>query len=194
MKAIAGVLSVMLTMALTVPAISQVAIKTNLVKDAMLTPNLGVEVGVAPKWSVELSAGYNGWTLSNQRRWKQMFLQPEVKYWFCDRFSGHFVDLHLLGGAYNFGAWKHGSTFLGTHFEDLKTQRHQGWFAGAGIGYGYTWILAKHWSLEAELGIGWAYTRYDVYPCKNCGTKIAEKRVHNYVGPTKAAINLIYVF
>ena len=173
---------------------AQIGIKTNLLNDAFLNPTLGVEVGVAPKWSIDVSGAINAWTLDNGRRWKHWIAQPEVRYWFCDRFSGHFVGAHLLGGQYNFGAWKHGSNFLGTHYEALKTERHQGWFAGAGIAYGYTWILGKHWSAEAEIGIGWAYTRYDVYPCAECGNKLASKRVHNYVGPTKAAINLIYVF
>lgn len=60
--------------------------------------------------------------------------------------------------------------------------------------YGYTWIMAKHWSLEAEIGLGWIYSRFDVYPCAHCGTKVAEDVSRNYFGPTKAALNLIYVF
>lgn len=175
-------------------AYGQVAIKTNLISDATLSPNLGVEIGLAPKWSLDISGEINAWTLDNGRRWKHWLAQPEARYWFCDRFSGHFLGFQLLGGQYNFGGWKHGFNFFNNRFEELKTERHQGWYAGAGVAYGYTWILGKHWSLEAELGVGWAYTRYDVYPCSKCGTKLDEDRVHNYVGPTKAAINLIYVF
>ena len=47
---------------------------------------------------------------------------------------------------------------------------------------------------RGELGIGWTYNRYDVYPCTVCGRKIRSNAVHNYVGPTKIAINLVYVF
>lgn len=171
-----------------------VDLKTNLLYDATLSPNLGIEFKLAPKWSLDLSGNLNAWTLKDGRRWKHWLAQPEARYWFCDCFSGHFLGFHALGGQYNYGGWKHGINFLNNRFKDLNNERHQGWFAGAGIAYGYTWILAKHWSLEAELGVGWAYTRYDVYPCTHCGTKLAEKKVHNYVGPTKAAINLIYVF
>lgn len=173
---------------------AQTGIKTNILYDAALTPNLGLEIGLAPKWSLEISGNLNLWKLNEGRRWKHWLVQPEARYWFCDRFAGHFVGAHILGGQYNFGGWKNGVNFLGTHYENLRTQIHQGWYAGAGVAYGYTWILGKHWSIEAELGIGWAYTRYDSYPCAKCGTKIAENRVHNYVGPTKAAVNLIYVF
>ncbi len=189
-----GLISLFLCLFAALPVAGQVGIKTNLIYDATLSPNLGVEVGLAPKWSLDLSGNINAWNLDNGRRWKHWLFQPEARYWFCDRFSGHFLGFHLLGGQYNYGAWKHGFNFLNNRFADLKTQRHQGWYAGAGVAYGYTWILARHWSLEAELGIGWAYTRYDVYPCKNCGTKLDENKVHNYAGPTKAALNIIYVF
>lgn len=184
----------MLLLASAVPVKAQVDVKTNLLYDATLTVNLGAEVALAPKWSFDLSGNYNGWTLDNGRRWKHWLVQPEARYWFCDRFSGHFVGFHLLGGQYNLGGWKHGFDFLGNNFSNLRDRRYQGWYAGAGVAYGYTWILAKHWSVEAEIGLGWAYTRYDIFPCQKCGTKLAKNRVHNYVGPTKAAINLIYVF
>ena len=62
----------------------------------------------------------------------------------------------------------------------------------------YKWEAIKHfqdhWNIEAEFGFGYIYTHYDVYPCARCGTKIAKDRSHNYVGPTKAAINLVYTF
>lgn len=173
----------------------QVAVKTNLLYDAALTPNLGVEIGLAPRWSLDLSGNYNSWTLDSGQRWKHWLAQSEARYWFCDRFAGHFLGFHTLGGQYNFGGWKHGFNFLGTHFEDMKWPlRHQGWFVGAGVAYGYTWILGTHWSMEAEVGLGWAYTRYDVYPCTTCGTRQGPRRTHNYVGPTKLALNICYVF
>ena len=121
-------------------------------------------------------------------------LQPEASYWFCDRFAGHFVGAHLLGGQYNAGNIHNSLNFLGTDFSVLTDHRYQGWAVGAGLAYGYSWIIDRHWNIEAEIGLGWVYTRYDVYPCANCGTKVASDKAHNYVGPTKAAINLIYTF
>ena len=86
---------------------AQVALKSNLLYDAALSPNIGAEVGVAPKWSLEVSGNLNAWTLDNGRRWKHWLVQPEVRYWFCDRFSGHFVGAHLLGGQVNIGGLNH---------------------------------------------------------------------------------------
>lgn len=170
------------------------AAKTNILSDAFLTPNLGIEAGLAPRWTIDVSGQFNAWTLSHDRRWKHWLLQPEVRYWFCDRFSGHFVGAHLLGGQYNIGGIDLPFSFLGTDFKKLKDYRYQGWYGGLGIAYGYAWILDRHWNIEAELGLGWTYTRYDRYNCAGCGKKVEEDKPHNYFGVTKAALNLVYVF
>ena len=80
----------------------EVAVKTNLLYDATATINLGAEIPLAQKWSFDLSANFNGWSI-NDHLWKHWLLQPEARYWLCDRFSGHFFAMHLLGGQYNFG-------------------------------------------------------------------------------------------
>lgn len=171
----------------------KVGIKTNLISDALLSPNLGIEFSMAPRWTFDLSGQVNFWTVDGHK-WRHWLVQPEARYWFCRKFSGHFLGIHALGGEYNFGNINADFKFLGSDFSHLKDRRYQGWGAGAGIAYGYDWILSKHWNLEAEIGIGWIYTRYSSYPCAQCGKKIDSNRVHNYFGPTKAAINLVYVF
>ena len=171
-----------------------VAVKTNLLYDAAATINAGVEVGLAPKWTLDVSGNFNGWTMSDDRKWKHWMIQPEARYWFCDRFAGHFLGIHAHGGQFNIGHLDYGFKFLGTDFSKLTDHRFQGWFAGGGIAYGYTWILGRHWNLEAELGIGYSYTRYDKYECAGCGEQVEEDKTHHYFGPTKAAINLVYVF
>lgn len=171
-----------------------VALKTNVLSDAFLNVNFGGEVGLAPKWTFDLTGEFNGWTLSHDRRWKHYSVQPELRYWFCDRFAGHFVGVHLHGGQYNIGGFDGRVKFLGTDARKLKDTRFQGWFVGAGIAYGYAWILGRHWNLEAEIGFGYSYTRYDRYQCEGCGEKIEDDKPHHYVGPTKAALNLVYLF
>ena len=172
----------------------KVAVKTNLLYDATATINAGIEFGLAPKWTLDLSGNFNGWTMSHDRKWKHWLVQPEARYWFCDRFAGHFLGFHALGGQYNVGHLKNNIKFLGTDFSKLSDSRYQGWFIGAGVAYGYAWVLNKHWNLEGEIGIGYAYSRYDRFNCKGCGKQVEEDKNHHYFGPTKAAINLIYVF
>ncbi len=185
---------VLLLMAVAPAARAQkVGLKTNLLYDALLSPTLGIEFAMAPQWTMDISATLNNWPV-NDHRWKQWMVQPEARYWFCQRFSGHFLGVHALGGQYNFGNLKNNIKFLGTDFSQLTDHRMQGWMIGAGVAYGYSWILSRHWNIEAELGIGWVYTRSDIFRCANCGKRVEEDKPHNYYGPTKAAVNLIYTF
>lgn len=171
-----------------------VAVKTNLLADGILSPNLGLEIGLAPKWTVDVTGQFNAWTLSHDRRWKHWAVQPEARYWFCDRFAGHFIGVHAHGGQYNIGGFDGRLNLFGSDARKLKDTRYQGWFVGAGVAYGYAWILNRHWNLEAEIGIGYSYTRYDRFRCAGCGKQIESDKPHHYVGPTKAAVNLVYVF
>ena len=74
----------------------------------------------------------------------------------------------------------------------LKDHRYQGNLYGAGVSYGYHWILNKRLSIEATIGVGYAYLDYDKYPCGKCGTKLKDGH-KNYFGPTKAGVSLIYI-
>lgn len=185
--------AILVMVACTVKA-QDVAVKTNLLDDAMLNVNAGIEFGLAPKWTLDIPASFNGWTLSHDRRWKHWAVQPGVRYWFCDRFAGHFVGAHIHGGQYNMGGFNGKINMLGTDFRKLKDTRYQGWFVGGGISYGYAWVLGTHWNFEAEIGVGYSYTRYDQFRCAGCGKKIKSDKPHNYVGPTKAALNIVYLF
>lgn len=172
----------------------QIAVKTNLLTDAFMNINASMEVGLASRWTFDVTGEFNGWTLSHGRRWKHWTVQPEARYWFCDRFGGHFVGGHIHGGQYNIGGFDGRINLLGTNARKLKDTRYQGWFVGAGVAYGYAWVLNQHWNLEAEIGLGYSYTRYDRFRCAGCGKKVETNKPHHYVGPTKAAVNLVYLF
>lgn len=171
----------------------KVALKTNLLSDVTLSPNLGIEFGLAPKWSLDISGQLNAWNVSG-KRWRHWAVQPEARYWFCERFQGHFLALNAMGGQFNFGNISDSMKFFLLGFDDLSKNRYQGTMFGAGLAYGYSWVLGKHWNLEAEIGAGWVRAIYDVYPCAECGTKIGEDLKKNYFGLTKAAVNLVYIF
>ena len=47
-----------------------VAVKTNVLYDAITTPNVGAEVAFNKHWSVEASGYYNGWTFSSDKSFK----------------------------------------------------------------------------------------------------------------------------
>ena len=170
----------------------QVALKTNLLYDAAATPNLGLEMGVGKKHSVQVFYGLHPWIFGHgedQKYLKHWVVNPEWRHWFCHRFNGSFVGIHAFGGQFNaakikmpFGWWK-----------ELEDNRFEGWFVGGGISYGYQWVMSKHWNIEAALGVGAAYIKYDKYGCGTCGRKLDDGD-KIYVGPTKLALSLMYLF
>lgn len=170
-----------------------IAAKTNILYDATASINLGVEVGLAPKWTLDLSGNLNAWSKNEQTKWKHWMIQPEGRYWFCDRFSRHFVGFHAICGQFNFGGIKNSLNFLGTDLSALSDGRYQGHAYGLGAAYGFAYILNRSWNLELELGIGYIHADYEHFACTGCGRKLDEGK-HHYFGPTKAAINLVYLF
>lgn len=170
-----------------------IAVKTNLLDDASLNVNLGGEVRLASKWSAEVPVSLNFWNVDGHK-WKHWHVSPGVRYWFCEAFAGHFLGIHAIGTQYNIGNIDIPVNLLGTDFRKLKDNRYEGWGIGAGISYGYSWILGRHWNLEAELGVGYVWSRYSRFECQGCGRKVESGKNHHYVGPTRLAVNLVYVF
>lgn len=171
----------------------QVSLKTNVLYDATATINLGAELRVAPRWSVDVSGNFNAWNLGGARHWKHWLVQPEARFWLCEATTGHFFALHGLGGKYNIGHIGFARDIFGWNLRDLRDHRYQGWFVGAGLGYGYSWLLNPHWSIEGEVAVGWIRTAYDVFECEGCGKRVGYRR-KDVIAPTKLAINLVYVF
>ena len=93
-----SVLLILLFLALGNAFAQKIGVKSNLLYDAMTSINLGIELGIAPQWTVDVSGNYNAWTFSDNHKIKHWFVQPEARWWTCQKFSGHFVGAHLLGG------------------------------------------------------------------------------------------------
>lgn len=171
-----------------------IGLKTNLLYGIYTqTPNIGLEVAVAPKSTIDFQAGYNPWNLNgseaNNKKRVHWLGEVDYRYWLCQKFSGHFVGAHILGSEYNISAQKLPILF-GKESEDY---RFQGWAAGVGLHYGYQFLLGQHWNLELSAGFGYAYLKYDKYECRKCGEKLSREQ-RNYFGPTKAGVSIIYLF
>lgn len=166
----------------------KVALKSNLLYDATATMNLGLEFGLARKWTLDVPVNYNPWKPDNGRRLRHWGIQPEIRYWFCERFNRTFIGLHGHYADFNIGGWPDWSFVSG----NMQQNRYQGHLYGAGFSVGHSWILKKRWSIEASLGLGYAYIAYEKYPCTTCGTK-SKDTSKNYLGPTKVSVSLIYV-
>lgn len=184
-----------LLLIISVPQVKSqaVAIKSNLLADAATSVNLGAEFVLKPQWTLGVTGQYNPWTFRENKKWKHWLVQPELRYWFCQAWDGHFFGLHLHGGEMNVGGIKNSINYLGTNFGKLTDYRYEGWFTGGGITYGYSLPVSRRWNFEVLAGFGYVYVKFDKFPCVKCGEKIGDGS-HHYFGPTQAALNLVYVF
>ncbi len=165
-----------------------VALKNNLIYDAIVTPNLALEIGVGNKTTLDFYGGFNPFTFSDNKKLKHWLFQPELRFWTCERFNGTFFGIHAHGGLFNVGA----IDLPFNVFPSLKDHRYEGFFYGGGASVGHQWVLGNRWNLEASIGGGYARIHYDKYLCPKCGPKIKTGN-KNYWGVTKATISLIYM-
>lgn len=166
-----------------------IGLKTNALYWATTTPNIGVEVAVGRKLTLDITGGYNPWEFGNNKKFKHWAAQSELRYWLCDTFEGHFFGIHAQGGEFNIGRIDLPNFIFGS---DSGDHRYQGFFVGGGISYGYQWILSPRWNLEANIGLGYNYIKYDKFEPCDCGERL-ESKSSNYFGPTKIGLSIIYL-
>ena len=170
-----------------------IALRTNLVYWAAIvpqvTPNAGIEFGLSKKMTLNLIGAYNPWNLkgseTDNKKLVHFIIEPEVRYWFCERFNGSAVGVHAIYSKYNVGEYD-----IPLLFE--KAYRYEGTAYGAGVSYNYHLMLAKHFGIEFSFGLGFALMQYDKYDCPKCSKFLGQYK-KSYMGPTKIGINLIYV-
>lgn len=167
------------------------AVKINMLYGiAGLTPNLSAEFGIKPKSTLELSGSYS-WrgrkkaASENHKQSGHWMIRPEYRWWTCERFNGHYLGAHAFFSKYYISGHKVPMLFK-------KEYSYDGYAIGAGVTYGYHWAVAKRWSLEFNVGLGYAYLNYDRGSCVKCDPKPTLKTKH-YFGPTRAGINLVFM-
>ena len=184
------IVSVLLVLAVFSSRAQKVAIKTNIPYLATSTPNLAIEVATGDKHSFSVGGGWQPWQFSETKKLKHWLVQPELRYWTCETFNGHFFGLHGIAAEFNVGGfdWPVG------RLKDFKDYRYEGYAFGGGLSYGYQWPIAKRFNFELNLGVGYAHLIYDKFKCVKCGDKLESDVKDNYFGVTKAAVSLIYLF
>lgn len=186
------------TLVLPIALVGQnVAIKTNLLHWATVSPNLAVEIGLGKKVTLDLYGAYMPFEITpNNSKWKHWLAQPELRLWTCEKFNGFFFGIHAMGGGFNWGNLNFppvAYTFERNLIPALKDHRYEGYFAGAGISIGYQWILGNRWNLELSVGGGYNHIWYKEFGAEKCAPLTVEGR-SNYIGPTKATLSIIFFF
>lgn len=168
-------LVVLLCLLHTAAAFGQkVAVRNNLLYDATLTPNLGLEYHLDTIWSVGVNGGLNAWDIdkAKNKKWRHLMISPFLRHYntqngFRSDTLRHrtFWGLHSVYSHYNAG----NVSFPFGLYPDVKDSRLQGDLVSLGGSYGHSWRLTSHWLLEAELGLSLGYSWYDEYECPQCG-------------------------
>lgn len=161
----------------------RMALKTNLLLWGTTTPNVGMETALSHRFTFAAEAAYNAWKLPDNMRLNLYMAQPELRYWFCRRFEGHFIGAHGIYAHYNIG----NISFIPA----LDGRVVTGDLYGGGITYGYHWAIGERWGLEAVIGGGYIHLDYEKFRCAECDERIGTFTL-NFFGPTRAGITLIY--
>lgn len=119
-----------------------VGIKNDVLWDAAMMPNLGVELSMNRHVTVDLWGGGECWDYTNGTQLKLYLFQPELRYWPCQKFEGHFFGIHAHAAHFNVG--------LISFISELKHTVYRGNLYGGGrltnIKYYcsvYQWITIK---------------------------------------------------
>lgn len=158
------------------------ALKTNLIYDALLCPNLAFEWRINDRWSVQAEADVAWWKKESRHRFYQiMYLGAEGRYWFRQRapWHGFYAGLMAGGGKY-----------------DLS-RGHNGYKGEAGLGgitCGFMFPVSRNLSFDAEIGLGYLYTKYEKYIPYDGHYIYQQTARSNYFGPVKAQFSLVWRF
>jgi hypothetical protein len=163
-------------------------VKTNLLYDVALTPNIGVEVPIGERFSVGAEF-MRGWWLKRDWSfcWQVEAVSLEGRYWFTP-----LMERHLRGGWF-VGAFAQAGFY---DFQLNSSSGLQGEALAAGVTGGYLCPLGGAWSLEFSLGIGYLltdYHRYTVEPTRDGHELVSAAppmRLHGVLYPIKAGISL----
>lgn len=163
--------------------ISHVAFKTNVAALGAGVANLGAEFRLGRKMSFELPVMFSPYTIKADYKMRIFAVQPELRYWFEETFSRHFIGLHGNGAFFNVA------------FD--KTDRYQNSYEhplwGAGLSYGYFLKLGAHCGFEFTLGAGYAHIDYNIYHNVPNGEPYDSGSL-DYWGLTKLGINFVCHF
>ena len=161
--------------------IQRFALKTNLLYDAALMPNLELEWLINDKWSVSLEGDVAWWKFSENKIYRLAMVSPEVRYHINPRarWHGRYVGAFVGGGLYQLQNGGHG---------------YKGEGGMAGLSFGYMWPITKNLSFDAEIGAGYMYTRYKEYePVHGHKVYLMTKSL-NYFGPLKLKFSIAWRF
>lgn len=161
------------------------SVKTNLLHDALLTPDFGIELSLARRWSLSAQGIYAWWSRpADNFYWRIRGSSLEFRYWFgrisnSRALTGHHIGIYGSIHDYDF---EFGNT--GYQAPDMTF--------GIGLSYGYSLKLNNRLNLDFSLRAGYsAGNQIKYHP--ECGTYVCDShRYFKYFGPTALEITLVW--
>lgn len=163
------------------------ALKTNMLYDALLVPNIGVEVAFADVWSVAANWMYAWWKCDHKHNyWRTYGGDIEIRRWFGPQaeakpLSGHHAGIY--GQMLTYDVELGHSGYLGDR-----------WTWAVGASYGYSLPVGRHLNIDFEIGIGYLQGTYQKYKPIDDHYVWQSTRKRHWVGPTKLEISLVWLF
>lgn len=164
-------------------------IKNNLVKDALLLPNLSFEIDIAKHFSFDLTGFYSKWDYFTPKiKFRFAGFMAELRYWFNPEEN----DGWFIGGHYGYSYYN--LAFNGAHryqdkYGSTPTQ-------GGGLSFGWRMKFGHNdrWRLELAAGAGIYPLKYSVFhntPDYRDGQFI-EWRKKTFIGPDVLSVSIGY--
>lgn len=170
------------------------AVKTNMLYDALLVPNIGVEVYLGKDWSVAANWMYAWWKTDRRHwYWRTYGGDLSVRKWLgkaakAKPLTGHHLGVYGQIFTYDFetgGKGYIGGKPGGTLWDKMNYS--------AGVEYGYSLPVAYRLNIDFSIAVGyWGGTYYEYKPVDNCYVWQSTKERH-WFGPTKAEVSLVWL-
>lgn len=163
-----------------------IALKTNLLYDVAITPNLELEFPLGKRWSVNLEYQYAWWLHKQTFCWQIESGGIEGRYWLGDRYSKDVLQGWFIGAFTGMGMFD---------FQLKKKSGNQGdYYMMVGADAGYVARLSKHFNIEFSLGVGYLKADYKHYHVID-DILIKQGNNHNYNAfiPLKAKVSLSWM-
>ena len=167
------------------PVASYFALKSNLLYDALLIPNLSLEASIGSGWTLGAGGMLAWWSKDAKHRyWRIYGGDLEIRKYFGTLSKSKPLQGHHLG-IYG--------DFLTYDFEfGAKGYQSKATYA-AGIKYGYSHPIANRLNLDFALGIGYLHSNYKTYVPRDGCYVYQETKKQKWLGPTQAEISLVWL-
>lgn len=171
-----------------------VALKTNMLYDVALVPNIGAELYWGNDWSAGANWMYAWWNNdASSKMWRVYGGDIYLRKWIGKKakeqpFAGHHLGVYCQMLTYDFCNGEKG--YMGGEPESDLWDRAS--FAG-GIEYGYSLPISCRLNLDFTLGVGYLGGKYYEYRVdEDCRVWQSTKN-RKWFGPSKAEISLVWI-